>query len=128
MARALDTRGRSGRLSLPHHGNAAGYNRTVPTQPTDPRAALSVIVDRARARARRLDDAVARTRALGEVIAALQEQVDEVASDRDAALVELLAAGRSRRSLAREFGLSHQRVAQLAILAGQGRPAVRQRT
>ena len=70
----------------------------------------------------RIANPLERTVAYSELLRALQEQIEIVSAERDAALVEVLAAAThpSHRALARDLHLSRQRVDQLAAIARRG--------
>ena len=101
---------------------------TAPDEPTPARpasdsySALVRAVTAAEARHRRITDPLARTLALTELIRALQEQLELVAGERDAALSEVLTTRThpSHRRLARDLHLSRQRIDQLALIARRG--------
>ena len=68
-------------------------------------------------------DPLARALGLGALIDRLQRHVEELARDRDGAITAVLTGPRppSHRALARQLGISAQRVDQLARLARDGR-------
>ena len=89
----------------------------------DPRyPALTRAVSQALTRHSRTADPIERAVALGELLAALHEEVLAVTAERDAALVEVLQApGRpSNRALAARLGMSSVRVDRLAAIVRQG--------
>src|SRR4051794_9550273 len=93
------------------------------TDAGDPRyPALTRAVSQALGRHSRLADPVERAAALGELLAALHEEVLAVTAERDAALIEVLQApGRpSNRALASRLGISSARVDRLALIARRG--------
>ena len=113
------------RVSLAAQGSVGRFTADV-TQPAWP--ALPRAVDSVLERLARHDDPIEQARQLGDLLARLAEQVDRVTSRRDAVLIQILETEQlSQRALAREFGLSHQRVSQLAAHArAGGRPPRRQ--
>ena len=98
---------------------------TAPDDPapdSDAYPALVRAVAAAERRHTRITNPLDRTVALTTLIRALQEQLELVAGERDAALIEVLAAHThpSHRRLATDLYLSRQRVDQLARIARAG--------
>lgn len=83
---------------------------------------LAAVVHDAQQRHAQLESPIDRAVAYGRLLRALGEHVAAVTADRDAALIELLGQENhpSHRSLARDLGLSRQRVDQLAAIAARG--------
>lgn len=83
---------------------------------------LAGVVHDAQQRNAQLASPIDRAVAYGRLLRALGEHVAAVTADRDAALIELLGQEKhpSHRSLARDLGLSRQRVDQLAAIAARG--------
>ena len=94
----------------------------APTPASDDYPALVRAVAAAEHRHARISDPLERTLALTTLIRALQEQLELVSGERDAALAEVLGAAPhpSHRRLSRDLFLSRQRVDQLAAIARRG--------
>ena len=84
--------------------------------------ALARAVHAAERRHTQLTSPLERAVAYGKLLRALGEHVTAVTAERDAALIEVLGqeGHPSHRNLARNLGLSRQRVDQLAAIAARG--------
>lgn len=90
--------------------------------PTAAYPAVARGVRQAEQRHAHLTTPLERAVAYGQLLQALGELVAEVTAERDAALIEVLTqhSHPSHRRLARELGLSRQRVDQLAAIVTRG--------
>lgn len=85
-------------------------------------SALARVVHAAEQRHAQLTSPLERAVSYGRLLRALGEHVAAVTAERDAALIEVLEqeGHPSHRNLARNLGLSRQRVDQLAAIAARG--------
>ncbi len=85
-------------------------------------SALARVVRAAEQRHAQLPSPLERAVSYGRLLRALGEHVAAVTAERDAALIEVLEqeGHPSHRNLARNLGLSRQRVDQLAAIAARG--------
>jgi hypothetical protein len=111
-----------GRVGKSQAGLPAGIISTMPPPDARPFTGLRDLVERATRTVSRRSTPLARVGGYGHLLAVLHELTVMVTAERDAAPAEVLRGSDhgSHRALAKELGISRQRVDQLALISAVG--------